>query len=78
MQDHLARFARPQGGASEAHASYRLMAGASYAPARLQALPRSRGAQDLIEALLGLSVMVGVVVQAAHGSSRVVHRRLHG
>jgi hypothetical protein len=27
------------------------MAGASYAPARLQALPRSRGAQDLIEHL---------------------------
>jgi hypothetical protein len=51
VQDHLARFARPQGTASEAHASYRLMAGASYAPARLQALPRSRGAQDLIEHL---------------------------
>jgi hypothetical protein len=37
MQDHLARFARPQGTASEAHASYRLMAGPSYALARLLA-----------------------------------------
>jgi hypothetical protein len=38
LQEHLARFEQPQGTPSEVHAAYRLMAGTSYALARLLAL----------------------------------------
>jgi hypothetical protein len=53
LQEHVARFEQPQGTASDAHASYRLMAGTSYALARLLALrakdERHGGVVELLE-----------------------------
>ena len=53
LQEHVARFEQSQGTPTEAHASYRLMAGTSYALARLLALraksERHGGVVELLE-----------------------------
>jgi hypothetical protein len=53
LQEHVARFEQSQGTPTDAHVSYRLMAGTSYALARLLALraksERHGGVVELLE-----------------------------